>query len=177
MRTLIVALTIAALSIGMFATSVRAKGPVQPEVSGGDLKAPIRLDGTIQDGGLFVNGSLDAPLPYPDNIYTIRFMAAAPDGTEWVAWTVTYYPAHAGYPAMFQDDTGIYFPVTGQLQRMLAGAGLLNDHAAASGSSLSLATSALGVAIGVVLLLALGFAGRTVARRSPEPAAAPASNR
>ncbi len=178
MRVLIIALTIAALSIGMFATSAQAKGPVEAEVSGGDLKAPIRLNGTIQGGNLFVNGSLDEPLPPPNNIYTINFLARDADGTEFVAWAVAYYPAHAGHPAMFKDDAGIFFPVTGQLETMLAGAGLLDDHPAAPvESGTSAAWYALAAALGAVLLLGIGLAGRTIARRRGTPATVPATNR
>lgn len=178
MRILLIALTIAALSIGMFATSTQAKGPVEAEVSGGDLKAPIRLDGTIDSPDFFVNGSLDEPLPPPNNIYTIEFLGQGEGGADVVMWTVDYYPAHAGHPAMFKDDAGIFFPVTGQLETMLAKAGLLDDHPAAPvESGTSAAWYALAAALGAVLLLGVGLASRTIARRRGTPGTVPATNR
>ncbi len=175
MRILTIALAIAALSIGLLATSAQAKGPTEVEVSGGDLKEPIVLAGLInpdENGGLFVNGSLDAPDPAPEHTYTMKFIGSGPDGEKFIAWTTTLYPATDTSPAMFQDDTGIFFPITGDLERMLAGANLLNDRSTATNTGASAVWYALAAAaLGAAVLAAGAVIGRGILRRRESPVA------
>lgn len=119
----IAALLIAAVAGAWLATGMaQAKGPVEVTVSGGDLPAPAKLEGTVPVQALFPEPPhyIDEPVPYPENIYTLTF---GEGGEEY--FSLSYYPAHDGIEAAVRDGKGNFSSVPPELADVLAGAQLV----------------------------------------------------
>ena len=112
-------------AVALFAGAAQAKGPMNAEVSGGDLTAPIVLERELNPDALFAHyipetgvGYIHPPLPYPEVIYMVQFFMDE-DGERADLFRWTYYPAHDGMAAAVRDDKQNFLAVPGDLQQML----------------------------------------------------------
>ena len=162
MLRLITAAILTALAVfAALAHGAEAKGPFRAVLSGGDLAAPITLDGTIDGREMFGDGvQIEPPLPYPQFIYTLQIY---PEGAEATAApeTISYYPAHDGLPAAFRTSYG-FFAVMEEFEQLVTS---LLPSRETGGSTSPLWYVAPGLALGLVLIGA-GVALRAVRRRT-----------
>ncbi|MDO8615471.1 MAG: hypothetical protein Q7T33_07000 [Dehalococcoidia bacterium] len=139
----------------------QAKGPLRVVISGGDLAAPITLDGTIDGREMYGDGlQMEPPLPYPQFIYTLDLYPEDAEATA-APETIYYYPAHDGLPAAFRTSYG-FFAVADQFEALLTS--LLSPEAS-SGSASPLWYAVPVLALGLVLAGG-GLAARALRRRA-----------
>lgn len=119
MRRTITFAAAAVLAIALLVPTASAKGRLRVILSGGDLEAPITLDGPLDGRDMYGDGvAMSAPLPFPEHIFTIE---AYPVGAaEGMPETIYYYPAHDGLPSAFRTRYG-FFAVTEELEAVLRG--------------------------------------------------------
>ena len=128
MRTLTTTIAILAAAAALFGSALlaQAKGPFRVEVSGGDLAAPVTIDGPLQ--GDIVFGYDSVPLPEPRQLapaYTLTLIPQPPDGDlieSPAAITMTYFPGDGNSPALLQgnwEPADRYFQVTPEFQAVL----------------------------------------------------------
>lgn len=151
MKTWILAITLTLAGVALLAGPAAAKGPLEVEISGGDLDAPVPLEGTVPAQVLFPETPkyIDAPIPYPQNIYTLRFSASGQEVGQ-----ISYYPAHDGLAAALRDDRGNFLPVPAELATVLDGAPVNAKTVAEEGDdeSFSLAWLAIPGLLGAVVV-------------------------
>jgi hypothetical protein len=147
------------------AGAAQAKGPMQGELSGGDLAAPVAI-GEIQEGWID-SYERDAPVAQ-DNAYTLRLwpadQAAPPAGGEWGVFK--YYPAHDGDTAAFQMPDGHFGTVNGAFAQLLdseISANRAAPQAEDGGASFNWWYVPSGLALGLIVVG--GAAGLLVSRR------------
>jgi hypothetical protein len=175
MRTITTAVTILAAAIALFggALIAEAKGPFRAEVSGGDLAAPVTIEGPIAPEIVFQNDAFAAKPPVSQEpSYTIKLMPEQPDGLTGeypVLMTMTYFPGPGDAPGLLRGDWdggNRYFQVSPAFRAIL-------DDAIGGGSS-SLESSDDGASAvwyiapslaAVGLLLAGGLARRRLLLR------------
>jgi len=106
--------------------AAQAKGPFRAEISGGDLDAPVTIEGPLPPELVFGNDSLSAPAPEKGRpAYTLKLMPEQPDGLTGeypVIMTLTYFPAGGEASAVLSgdwDNGQRYFRATLEFQAML----------------------------------------------------------
>ena len=160
MLRLIAAAILTALAAFVVLGAAEAKGPFRAVLSGGDLAAPVTLDGPIDGREMFGGAQIEPPLPFPQYIYTLELY---PEGAEAGAPpdTIYYYPAHDGLPAAFRTSYG-FFAVTKHFDWVLRG--LLPSHQTSDSTS-PVWYVVPGLALALVLVGG-GFAARAGRRRA-----------
>ena len=160
MLRLISAAILASIAAFVVLGAAEAKGPFRVVITGGDLAAPVTLDGPIDGREMFGGVQIEPPLPYPQFIYTLQIY---PEGAEATAPpdSIYYYPAHDGRPSAFRTSYG-FFAVTEDFDSVLRG--LLPSHETDDGT-VPLWYVAPGLALGLVLVGG-GFAAWSARRRA-----------
>jgi len=160
MLRVISAAILTALAAFVLLGGAEAKGPFRAVLSGGDLAAPVTLDGPIDGREMFGGVQIEPPLPYPQFVYTLQIY---PEGAEATAppESISYYPAHDGLPAAFRTSYG-FFAVAEHFDSVLRA--LLPSRETGDGTS-PLWYVAPGLTLGLVLFGG-GLAARAVRRRA-----------
>lgn len=176
MRSLTAAVIIIAVTAALFGQvlAAQAKGPFRAEISGGDLDAPVTIEGPLDGVIVFQNDAFPAKPPVAtEPAYTIRLMPADPDNGEDFVIVLTYFPDVGDAPGLLRgewDNGARYFQVTPQFRSMLDDAiASRNQGAAGAGDDGVSAVWYIAPSLaGVGLLLVGGLAGRRLLLRHDE---------
>jgi hypothetical protein len=165
MLRILIALAVAGLTTFLI-SDAQAKGPLEMEVSGGDLEAPVHPDGQVNSIDVFPlsdGAYLDTPADTSGASYTLTFYV--PDGGEAV-FTLTYYAARGDQPALLRDADGFYpasATLTAMVEPVLPASATVT---AESGGGTSIVWYIAPVIAAMVVLAAAG--GMVLRRRSRE---------
>src|SRR3990170_5111324 len=130
MRTITVLSALAVLSGALLiAGTASAKGPFRAEISGGDLREPVTIEGPLSGETVFLNDAVEAAPPKTlEPAYTVKLMPEQPDGETGeypVLMTLTYFPGDGDGPALLRVDWGSgdrYFEASAAFRAALGGA-------------------------------------------------------
>lgn len=176
MRTLTTAVAVLAAAAALFGSVLitQAKGPFRAEISGGDLDAPVTIEGPLDRVIIFQNDAFPSKPPVSSDLsYTIRLMPADPNAGEDFVMVLTYFPDVGDAPGLLRgewDNGARYFQVTPQFRAMLDDA-IAGRDAGAAGAGDDGVSAVWYIApslAGVGLLLAGGLAGRRLFSRHDE---------
>ena len=165
MRTITATIAILAALLGSVFLA-EAKGPFRAEISGGDLTAPVTIDGPLSPDIIFENQALSAKPPEPaDPVYTIRLMPADPPSGEDFVINMAYFPSMGKRPAVLRGDWdggNHYFFAGHEFQAIVENAlGQRRPAAATAGDDGASALWYIAPSLAAVgLILAGGLAGR-----------------
>jgi len=107
MRTLsIVVSSIWLVGLLAMGSVAEAKGPFNAEISGGDLAAPIAIEGPLGAQVVFANDDVAvAPPETLEPAYTIKLTQAGGEAVEQpFILTMTYFPAEGDAPALLRGE-------------------------------------------------------------------------
>ncbi len=173
MRTITATVAVLAALFGSVFLA-EAKGPFRAEISGGDLKAPVTIDGPLSGDIIFENQALAAGQPKSmDPAYSIKLMPADPARGEDFVITMTYFPGEGNQPAVLHgewDGGNPYFQASDEFQLIVENAighgGTAGSTGGDDGASALWYIAPSLAAVG--LILAGGLAGRKLFFRHDE---------
>ncbi|HSP54195.1 MAG TPA: hypothetical protein VLS25_01285 [Dehalococcoidia bacterium] len=175
MRTIIATIAVLAALFGATLLA-QAKGPEQlrAEISGGGLREPIMVDGTVSMEAVFLNDNLAvSPPAAKEPAYTIKLTPAdpTPEFQDFML-NLTYFPDRDGGPALLSGDwdPNRYFQAGHEFQARLENAlGQRSPAAATAGDDGASALWYIAPSLAAVgLILAGGLAGRKLFFRHDE---------
>ena len=166
MRTTAVLSALAVVSGAMLVVgTAAAKGPFRAEISGGDLREPVTVEGPLSGEMVFLNDVADAAPPkMPEPAYTVKLMPEQPDGETGeypVLMTLTYFPGDGDGPALLRGDWDSgdrYFEASAAFRAVLDGA--IGAASVEEGDGVGLVRYIAPGLASVGLLLIGGLAGR-----------------
>ena len=168
MRTTAVLSALAVVSGAMLVVgTAAAKGPFRAEISGGDLRGPVTVEGPLSGETVFLNDAVEAAPPKMlEPVYTVKLMPEQPDGETGeypVLMTLTYFPGDGDGPALLRGDWGSgsgdrYFEASAAFRAVLDGA--IGAASVEEGDGVGLVWYIAPGLASVGLLLIGGLAGR-----------------
>ena len=115
----LVAIVLALTAATVLVTGSSAKGPMLASISGGDLAAPVDIEGVLPEEW-FIGDETSAPSGRVS--YTVWLTHERPDGDTEIypsAGVINYYPAHDDVPATILGSDGTYATVDPRLEDAL----------------------------------------------------------